>query len=209
MTQKRGFVRMAQMRVSAPSPTPSAEPAVAPVATPEPDPTPDTQAPEIVDPGASSEAASGGWEGLPRGWDRYMARMDRLCAAIANGGPLTPQLEAIQRGMRAAALDTWIVREPADPVAAAVQDSVQALRQAPRQEPDRGVDPSYTASYTRLRSGEWGVRIRYQQGAVRSGDRYVVRKRSGAMNPVTIDRVVWTGPGRNGAYMEAVCSIAR
>jgi hypothetical protein len=53
-----------------------------------------------------------------------------------------------------------------------------------------------TATYTRLRSGEWGIRIvggQPQPGAV-----VAVGRRDGTVVHETIGRILWTGPGRDG-----------
>jgi len=55
-----------------------------------------------------------------------------------------------------------------------------------------------TATYTKLRSGDWGVRV---TGTVRPGQTVNVVKRSGEAKNERIDRVVWT----DGKI--ALCSI--
>src|SRR5438552_3646240 len=48
------------------------------------------------------------------------------------------------------------------------------------------------ASYTKLKSGEWGVRV---EGAVKSGNRVTVRKKDGTTKVEVIGKVVWSGGG--------------
>lgn len=57
------------------------------------------------------------------------------------------------------------------------------------------------ASYTKLQSGAWGVRI---TGATppKTGQRVTVTKKDGSTATETINRVVWSG---NGVYL---CAIA-
>jgi hypothetical protein len=49
-----------------------------------------------------------------------------------------------------------------------------------------------SATYTKLRSGEWGVRV---EGAARAGQTITVRKKDGSTKTETIEKVVWTGNG--------------
>lgn len=49
-----------------------------------------------------------------------------------------------------------------------------------------------TASYTKLKSGDWGVRV---QGKVAEGDVVTVTKKSGETKRETISKVVWSGNG--------------
>ena len=49
-----------------------------------------------------------------------------------------------------------------------------------------------TATYTKLRSGEWGIRVR---GEVRRGDKVTVVKKSGETKMETVAAVVWRGNG--------------
>jgi len=53
-----------------------------------------------------------------------------------------------------------------------------------------------SASYTKLRSGAWGVRG--IGTAPNSGDTVTVTKKSGATDERTVERVVWSGPARDG-----------
>jgi hypothetical protein len=50
-----------------------------------------------------------------------------------------------------------------------------------------------TATYTKLKSGDWGVRI--EGGTVKQGDTITVTKKSGERKQETIAKVVWTGNG--------------
>lgn len=56
------------------------------------------------------------------------------------------------------------------------------------------------ATYTQLRSGDWGVRV---QGAVKPGAVVTVRKRDGSTKSETVQSVVWSGGG------VTLCSISR
>lgn len=49
-----------------------------------------------------------------------------------------------------------------------------------------------TATYTKLKSGEWGIRI---QGAATKGGQVTVTKKSGETKVETVDRVLWSGSG--------------
>lgn len=57
-----------------------------------------------------------------------------------------------------------------------------------------------SATYTKLRSGEWGIR---STEPVCAGQTVLVTKRSGERNPETVGRVVWSGDG------VVLCSISR
>lgn len=56
------------------------------------------------------------------------------------------------------------------------------------------------ASYTKLRSGDWGIRV---PGRVKAGDLVNVTKKSGEVITETIDRVIWSGSGCS------LCSVVR
>lgn len=56
-------------------------------------------------------------------------------------------------------------------------------------------------TYTKLRSGEWGVRV--TTGPVAQGDQVTVSKKDGSTARETIARVVWTGEG------VSLCEIER
>lgn len=58
-----------------------------------------------------------------------------------------------------------------------------------------------TITYTKLRSGAWGVRGPAE--SVRSGSTIVVSKRDGSTKTETVGRVLWTGDGI------ALASLAR
>lgn len=49
-----------------------------------------------------------------------------------------------------------------------------------------------SATYTKLRSGEWGIRI---SGTAKKGDRVTVTKKSGESKIETVRNVVWSGNG--------------
>jgi hypothetical protein len=51
---------------------------------------------------------------------------------------------------------------------------------------------STTATYTKLKSGDWGIRV---QGIVRAGDKVTVRKKSGESKVETVEKVLWAGDG--------------
>ena len=48
------------------------------------------------------------------------------------------------------------------------------------------------ATYTKLRSGDWGIRV---QGTVKTGDIVNVAKKSGESKAETVAKVLWTGNG--------------
>ncbi len=55
-----------------------------------------------------------------------------------------------------------------------------------------------TATYTKLKSGDWGIRIACAKGGestVSAGQRLTVKKKDGSEKAETIDRVLWTGDG--------------
>ena len=60
------------------------------------------------------------------------------------------------------------------------------------------MNSTVTASYTKLRSGNWGIRI---NGAAQAGDRVTVTTKAGATKSETIARVIWAGNG------VAICAI--
>jgi hypothetical protein len=61
------------------------------------------------------------------------------------------------------------------------------------------------ASYTKLRSGAWGVRGSGEAPAV--GDAVTVTKKSGASDVRTVERVVWSGPARDGNGQAWIASV--
>jgi len=56
------------------------------------------------------------------------------------------------------------------------------------------------ATYTKLRSGDWGVRV---EGTAAKGDTITVTKKSGETKQETVRAVVWTGNG------VTLCAIAQ
>lgn len=62
------------------------------------------------------------------------------------------------------------------------------------------------ASYTKLRSGDWGIRGAGEPPAV--GDTVEVTKKSGATDERTVARVVWSGPARDGAGNAWIATVA-
>lgn len=58
------------------------------------------------------------------------------------------------------------------------------------------------ATYAKLRSGEWGVRV-VSDRKPSSGDVVIVRERSGVNRTEMIERVIWTGQG------VALCTLRR
>lgn len=56
-----------------------------------------------------------------------------------------------------------------------------------------------SATYTKLRSGEWGIRV---QGAAKEGQTYSVTKKSGETKQERVSKVVFTGSG------VSLCAIA-
>lgn len=59
-------------------------------------------------------------------------------------------------------------------------------------------DQNQMATFTKLRSGDWGVRA---PAGTRKGDILDVRRRDGSISTVEVERVLWTGDGI------ALCSI--
>lgn len=57
------------------------------------------------------------------------------------------------------------------------------------------------ASYTKLKSGEWGIRI--TESSVKAGDAVTVRKKDGTTKQETVQKVIWTGNG------VTLCAIAQ
>jgi hypothetical protein len=57
-----------------------------------------------------------------------------------------------------------------------------------------------SATYTKLKSGEWGVRV---QGDARVGQVVTVKKRDGTTKTETIEKVVWSGNGIS------LCAVSR
>lgn len=57
-----------------------------------------------------------------------------------------------------------------------------------------------TASYTKLRSGDWGIRV---EGNIQNGNSILVTKKSGETKPETVDKVIWRGDGIT------LCTISR
>lgn len=57
-----------------------------------------------------------------------------------------------------------------------------------------------TATYTKLRSGDWGIRV---QGEATAGQQITVEKKSGERKVETIATIVWAGNG------VTLCAIAK
>lgn len=55
-------------------------------------------------------------------------------------------------------------------------------------------------SYTKLKDGTWGVKVR---GSVAAGDKVTVQTKAGATKEETVAKVIWTGQG------VSICSVAR
>lgn len=49
-----------------------------------------------------------------------------------------------------------------------------------------------SASYTKLKSGEWGIRV---EGTVSSGDTVSVKKKDGTTKVEKVGKIIWTGNG--------------
>jgi hypothetical protein len=62
------------------------------------------------------------------------------------------------------------------------------------------------ATYTKLRSGEWGVRV---LGSARDGQTVGVVKKSGERKTETIARVLWSGRDSRTGEQVALCAIRR
>lgn len=61
-----------------------------------------------------------------------------------------------------------------------------------------------TISYARLKDGTWGVRCPHQP---KSGDKVQVTTKDNKVRTETIDRVVWSGPDRQGGGTVWVCAV--
>lgn len=57
-----------------------------------------------------------------------------------------------------------------------------------------------SASYTKLKSGEWGIRV---EGAARQGQQVTVKKKDGTTKTETVTQIVWSGNGIT------LCAIAQ
>lgn len=62
------------------------------------------------------------------------------------------------------------------------------------------------ATYTKLRSGDWGVKV---DGKVNEGAQVQVRKQNGSVKVERIGRVVWTGADSRTGATVSICSIER
>lgn len=62
------------------------------------------------------------------------------------------------------------------------------------------------ATYTKLRSGEWGVRV---IGGARQGQTLTVQKKSGETKRETVGRVLWTGSDSRTGQIMSLCTIGR
>ena len=63
------------------------------------------------------------------------------------------------------------------------------------------------ASYTKLHSGEWGVRV---DGKPAVGSQVTVTKKAGGTSVETISGVVWSGPDRTfPSKTVSICAIER
>lgn len=63
-----------------------------------------------------------------------------------------------------------------------------------------------TATYTKLKSGAWGIRV---AGAAKKGDRIAVTKKSGERKVETVTAVVWAGDGVTLCAIDAAAAPGR
>jgi hypothetical protein len=61
-----------------------------------------------------------------------------------------------------------------------------------------------SATYTKLKSGTWGIRV---LSAAKPSGSIAVRKASGETKMVTIDRVIWSGADKKTGETVHLCSI--
>ena len=61
------------------------------------------------------------------------------------------------------------------------------------------------ATFTRLKSGDWGIRV-IGPSAPSAGSTVTVTKRNGGAQEAKVLKVLWSGPGRNGEEAH-LCTI--
>lgn len=59
-------------------------------------------------------------------------------------------------------------------------------------------------TYTKLQSGEWGVRA---AGKVASGASVIVNKKDGSTKTETVEKVLWTGKDKRTSETISLCAI--
>lgn len=62
------------------------------------------------------------------------------------------------------------------------------------------------ASWTKLKSGDWGVTV---SGVVKVGDSIEVKTKGGKVKTVTITRIVWSGGGKSICAVEQEAKQSR
>jgi hypothetical protein len=84
------------------------------------------------------------------------------------------------------------------------QEEREEAQQQPTPEPERNDRPEANATFTKLKSGDWGLRI---QGDVKSGDRVLAKRQSGQAQVLTVGEIVWRGQD-HGSFI-TVSTIGR
>lgn len=65
-----------------------------------------------------------------------------------------------------------------------------------------------TATFTKLKSGNWGIRVPLTNGTeLAAGDTVRVVKKSGEGKDVVVDRVLWKGTDKRSGNPVALCAI--
>jgi len=70
---------------------------------------------------------------------------------------------------------------------------------------ERGYSVQKFGSYTKLKDGNWGVRI---SGIAQAGNIVSVRTKAGDTKQEMIDKVLWTGPDRSGDTV-SLCTVSQ
>lgn len=63
-----------------------------------------------------------------------------------------------------------------------------------------------SGTWTKLKSGIWGLRIPYAAVLPHKGQQVLAKKKSGEQTTETIEEVIWHGPDKAGGYV-ALCSV--
>ena len=65
-----------------------------------------------------------------------------------------------------------------------------------------------TATYTRLRQGDWGIRVTGAEVPA-EGDTVTVRKKDGQERREVVLKVIWSGTGKYSGALEHLCAIVQ
>jgi hypothetical protein len=98
------------------------------------------------------------------------------------------------------------VRTPAPEQKGDPEEEEREEARQPTPEPERSDRPEANATFTKLKSGDWGLRI---QGDVKPGDRVLAKRQSGQAQVLTVGEIVWRGRDNATGSFITVSTIGR